>query len=319
MFNIIGKRNYYFAFSGALFVLSVIALFLWGLRIGIDFVGGSSLEVEFANANRPDSQEVTEALKDLNLGETIVQPVAERDMILKLKSIDEETHQKILEKLRGLIKTESTAQQNQGSQTLASANQKPELIEKQFTSIGPTIGKELTRKTIWALILANILITIYIAFSFRKVSKPVPSWQYGVAAVLALIHDVIITLGVFAFLGHFFNIEIDASFIAAILTVIGFSVHDSIVVFDRTRENLIKTVQQFEETVNFSVNQTLGRSISTSLTAIIAVLAIYLFGGQSTKLISLALVVGIFFGTYSSIFLASPLLVVWQKLSQKYK
>ncbi|MFH0819809.1 MAG: protein translocase subunit SecF [bacterium] len=317
MFNIIGKKNYYFIFSGALFVLSVIALFLWGLRIGIDFVGGSSLEVEFANANRPDSQEVTEALKDFNLGEIIVQPVAEQDMILKLKSIDEETHQKILEKLRGLIKTESAVQQNKDSQTLASANQKPELIEKQFTSIGPTIGKELTRKTIWALILANILITIYIAFSFRKVSKPVPSWQYGVAAVLALIHDVIITLGVFAFLGHFFNIEIDASFIAAILTVIGFSVHDSIVVFDRTRENLIKTVQQFEETVNFSVNQTLGRSISTSMTAIIAVLAIYLFGGQSTKLISLALVIGIFFGTYSSIFLASPLLVVWQKLSQK--
>ena len=319
MFNIIGKRNYYFTFSGILFILSVIALFLWGLRIGIDFVGGSSLEVEFVNANRPDSQEVTEALKDFNLGEIIVQPVAERDMILKLKSIDEETHQKILEKLHGLIKTESPDQQNQGSQTLASANQKPELIEKQFTSIGPTIGKELTRKTIWALILANILITIYIAFSFRKVSKPVSSWQYGVAAVLALIHDVIITLGVFAFFGHFFNIEIDASFIAAILTVVGFSVHDSIVVFDRTRENLIKTAQQFEETVNFSVNQTLGRSISTSTTAIIAVLAIYLFGGQSTKLISLALVIGIFFGTYSSIFMASPILVVWQKLSQKYK
>jgi preprotein translocase subunit SecF len=317
MFNIIGKKNYYFAFSGVLFVLSIIALFLWGLRIGIDFIGGSSLEVEFAKANRPGSQEVTEALKDLNLGEIIVQPVAERGLILKLKSIDEETHQKILEKLRGLIKTESTAQQNQGSQSLASVDQKPELIEKQFTSIGPTIGKELTRRTIWALVLANIFITIYIAFSFRKVSKPVPSWQYGVAAVLALIHDVIITLGVFAFFGHFFNIEIEASFIAAILTVIGFSVHDSIVVFDRIRENLIKTVQQFEETVNFSVNQTLGRSISTSMTAIIAVSAIYLFGGQSTKLISLALVIGIFFGTYSSIFLASPLLVVWQKLSQK--
>lgn len=317
MFNIIGKKNYYFTFSGVLFVLSVAALVWWGLRIGIDFVGGSSLEVEFANVNRPDNQEVSEALKDLNLDETIVQPVAERGMILKLKSVDEETHQKILEKLSGLIKTNDVNQQNQNDQTLESANQKPELIEKQFTSIGPTIGKELTRKTIWALILANILITIYIAFSFRKVSKPVPSWQYGAAAVLALIHDVVITLGVFAFLGHFFGTEIDASFIAAILTVIGFSVHDSIVVFDRTRENLIKTAQQFEETVNFSVNQTLGRSISTSMTAIIAVLAIYFFGGQSTKLISLTLAVGIFFGTYSSIFLASPLLLVWQKISQK--
>lgn len=315
MLNLIEKRNYYFIFSGTLFVLGIISLFLWGLKFGIDFVGGSSLEVEFANVSRPSVTEARDALKDLNLDTILIQPESEQGLILNLKSIDEETHQKILGKLRDLIKTND--KQNQDGEALKSGNPQPELIEKQFTSIGPTIGQELARKTIWAVILANFFIIAYIAWSFRKISKPVTSWKYGVAAVLALIHDIFITLGIFAFLGHFLNIELDASFVAAILTILGFSVHDTIVVFDRIRENLIKTAHKFEETVNYSVNQTLSRSINTSLTAELALLAIYLFGGQSTKLISLALIIGIFFGTYSSIFIASPILVVWQKFSQR--
>jgi preprotein translocase subunit SecF len=164
--------------------------------------------------------------------------------------------------------------------------------------------------------LALLAITIYIAFAFRKVSKPVSSWKYGLASLIALFHDILIPVGVFSILGKIYNVEITIPIVAALLTVLGFSVHDTIVIFDRIRENILRRgMGQFEETVNWSLNQTLGRSISTVLTVELVLFAIYLFGGQTLKYFALALIVGITSGAYSSIFIASPLLVSWYKWS----
>ena len=190
--------------------------------------------------------------------------------------------------------------------------------EKRFESIGPVIGEEMKQRAYSAVAMVLLLIILYIAFAFRKVSRPVASWKYGVAAILALFHDVFIPTGIFAILGHYFGVEIDLLFVTGLLTILGFSVHDTIVVFDRIRENLRKGVaKNFENTVNISINQTIVRSINTSLTVFLTLLAIYIFGGASTKYFSLLLMMGIFFGTYSSIFVASALLVDWEKWKKK--
>ena len=195
----------------------------------------------------------------------------------------------------------------------------PDIQNTRLDYIGPSISSELKSKAIWALLVAVIGIAVYVAYAFRKVSRPVESWKYGVGAVVALVHDVLITVGIFAVLGHFFNIEIDSAFIAALLTILGFSVHDTIVVYDRTRENLLKSGsgEKFDETVNRSLNETMARSINTSLTVLVTLLAIFIFGGASIKTFTLALLIGITFGTYSSIFVASALIVDWWKWEKK--
>ena len=186
--------------------------------------------------------------------------------------------------------------------------------ERRFESIGGTIGKELKTRSLWMLGTVLMCILFYIAWSFRHVSRAVSSWQYGVSAIIALFHDVLITLGVFSLLGNFLHLEVGAPFIAAVLTVLAYSVNDTIVVFDRIRENLLKLRNApFAETVNISVNQTMHRSINTSLTILLSLVAIFFFGGESIKYFALTLIVGIFIGTYSSIFLASPILVSWGK------
>lgn len=194
------------------------------------------------------------------------------------------------------------------------------VAEDSFESIGPTVGNELKQRSIYALAAVLIAIIFYIAWAFRKVSQPVASWKYGVVAVVALLHDVIVPAGVFAVLGHYGGVEIDVLFVTALLTILGFSVHDTIVVFDRTRENLARRSNgSFEDVVNTSVNQTIRRSINTSATAFLALLAMYLFGGEPIKHFVLALMIGIAIGTYSSIFIASPLLVVWNNWSRRQK
>ena len=189
------------------------------------------------------------------------------------------------------------------------------MTEKSFSSVGPTIGNELKQKSYYAIALVLLAIVIYIAWAFRRVSRPVASWKYGVAAIIALLHDVIIPTGVFSALGHFLGYEVDVLFVTALLTVLGFSVHDTIVVFDRIRENLLKREGSFEDIVNYSVNQTMTRSINTSATVMLVLLAVYFFGGESVRNFTLVLILGVFFGTYSSIFIASPILVVWHKLA----
>lgn len=293
--NIIGHKYVFLIFSGILVLASFLALALWGLKPSIDFTGGSLLEIEFKN-KRPSLETIQSSLKSLDLGTIIIQPVGDRGMILRFRSVDEETHQHILRVLGA------------GNREQAS------ITAKRFDSIGPTIGKELSRRALSALGLASLGIIIYLAWAFRNVSRPVSSWKYGViAVVVAFLHDVLIPVGVFSMLGHFKNIEVDALFITALLTILGFSVHDTIVVFDRIRENLrkLKGSELFEITVNRSVNETIVRSINTSLTVLLVLLAIFFLGGGTVRYFSFSLMLGVIFGTYSSIFVASPLLVIW--------
>jgi len=289
MLNIVRKRKIFYGFSLVLIAAGIFSVIFWGLRFGIDFKGGSLLEVEYVGA-RPEVQAIHDRLAPLDLGGVNIQLTGPTGLFLRLKDVNEETHQKVLAELANL----------------------GELEEKRFESIGPVIGQELKKKAYGAILMVLLLIVIYITWVFRKVSRPVASWQYGVAAVIALFHDVFIPVGIFSILGHYLGAEIDLLFVTGILTILGFSVHDTIVVFDRIRENLRQSgSKSFEETVNASINQTMGRSINTSLTVLLTLLAIYVFGGETTKYFSLLLMLGIFFGTYSSIFVASSLLVSW--------
>lgn len=290
------------------------------------------MEVKFIN-ERPMVGEVHEAMNNLGLKSLLVQPVGEDEMILRFQNTDEETHQKVLAALKA-INSDPSSNVNVEVETGESAinvesggegvelvdigveNEKANLEELRFDSVGPSIGEELKRKSLYAVFLVLIAVVLYIAFTFRKVSKPIASWKYGVTAIIALFHDVIIVLGVFSFLGYFYEIEINTPFVAAILTVLGYSVNDTIVVFDRIRENLPKSDEDFEGTVNSSINQTLTRSIYTSFTTLLVLLSILFFGGSTIRDFVLALSIGIFIGTYSSIFLASPILVIWEKLKK---
>lgn len=302
--RIIQNRQYFYGFSAVLFLAGVFSLIAWGLKPGLDFTGGSLLEISFSD-NRLANNEVQEAVKDLNLGELKVQTAGEQGIILRFKSVDEETHQKIL---TTIISQAKTLKPNQA------------VKEVRFESVGPIIGKELAQRAWVAIFLAMACIILYIAYAFRKVSKPVASWKFGVAAIIALAHDIIIVIGLFSILGHFFNIEIDSLFITALLTILGFSVHDTIVVFDRTRENLSKHYSaNLEEVVNDSINQTLHRSINTSVSVLLALLALYFLGGESIRNFVLALIAGIAIGTYSSIFVASTILVDWNNLDKKLR
>lgn len=277
-------------------IASIVFIILGGLKLGIDFKGGTMMRLKFDK--EVPTQEVVTVLTDLNLGGVQAQSAGTNEISLRLKTIPNETRQSILDKLNEKFGTVS---------------------ELSFDSIGPTIGREVGRKAIMAIVIVLLAIILYITWAFRKVSMgPVSSWLYGLNAILALVHDLLITVGVFAALGYFFNVEIDVLFVTALLTILGFSVHDTIVVFDRIRENLrISYYSTFEEVVNRSVNETIIRSLNTSLTTLFVLSALYLFGGETIKFFVLALLVGITIGTYSSIFIASPLLIIWQKILKK--
>jgi len=291
--------KFYYIASGVLVLTTIVCLFVFGLKFGIEFVGGSSMQVEFdppAGGQRPPNDTIQQALGEFDLGQITIQPTGANGVIMQFKGIDEVTHQQILDKLNGLVQTS----------------------EKSFQYIGPSIGQELRNKTELAIVLALLAITLYIAFAFRKVSRPVNSWKYGFASLIALFHDILIPIGVFSILGKLYNVEITIPIIAALLTVLGFSVHDTIVIFDRIRENILRQgMAQFEETVNWSLNQTLGRSLSTVFSTLIVLATIFFFGGETLKYFSLALIIGITSGAYSSIFIAGPLLVSWYKRDLK--
>lgn len=297
MYRIIQKRNVWFIVSGIVIIPGIIAIILGGLHFGIDFTGGSMIRVGFPS-NRPTPDAITEKLSSLNLGNLTIQPSGDTDTAIRLQSIDQDTYQQIIDKLK---------------------EDNPDLSEESFDTIGPTFGQELKNKAISGTVLVLIFILLYIMFAFRKTSfGVVKSWVFGTGAILALVHDILVVVGVFAILGKFLNVEINTLFITAMLTVLGFSVHDTIVVYDRIRERLrISYLKSFEDVVNESVNQTIVRSLNTSLTTLLVLAALYLFGGQSIQFFVLALLIGIIAGTYSSIFIASPLLVVWYNFASK--
>ncbi len=295
MFNFTKYSKFYYAFSGVLTIAAIASLMVLGLKFGIEFTGGSNMDVEFTQ-NRPNNEQITKALESFNLGDIVVQPTGDKGAILQFKGIDEVTHQNMLVELGKLSQVE----------------------EKSFQFIGPSVGQELKNKTVIAILLSLLAITLYIAFAFRKVSRPVSSWKYGVTSLIALVHDILIPLGVFSVLGYFYNVEITIPIVAALLTILGFSVHDTIVIFDRIRENLLRRgTELFNETVDISLSQTFGRSVSTTLTTLFVMIAIFFFGGETLKYFSLALIIGITSGVYSSIFIAGPLLVSWQKWGDK--
>ena len=285
---IIKYKKIFFLISSILVIGSVLALIFYGLNLGIDFTGGSLMEGTFIE--RPSNDQIKEKLKDFDLGEIVVQQTGENNILIRMKDINEETHQEILNSLEGFE-------------------------ELRFESIGPVIGQELKKKAIYAIIVTLIVILLFIALAFRKVSFIIKSYKYGILAVLALFHDILIVLGVFAILGKFLNVEVGVPFVAALLATLGYSVNDSIIVFDRVRENLLISEhrEDLDELVSKSLKQTLVRSLNTSLTTLLVLLAVLFFGGSTIQYFILALVIGIIAGTYSSLFVAAPLLVVWEK------
>ncbi|OGI71069.1 protein-export membrane protein SecF [Candidatus Nomurabacteria bacterium RIFCSPHIGHO2_02_FULL_35_13] len=303
---IVKHKKIFISISVALVLLSVISLFAFGLRVGIDFKGGALTEVVY-KTNRPTQSDLDSAFKKLDFGSVLIQPTGELGYIVKSLDLNETQH--IL-----LLKTLSLGH----SPTGEAQNGKNPLEEKNFNSIGPSVGRELTRKAIIAIVLVSLAIILFIAFAFRKISQPISSWKYGFMAIVSLLHDVIIPIGIFSILSNFYGAEIDTLFVVAVLTIIGLSVSDTIVIFDRIRENLRNKIENsFGETVGKSLDQSYMRSIFTSLTVIIVLLSLFFFGPESTKYFALMLTAGMFFGTYSSIFLASPLLVLIEELQKK--
>ena len=303
--DILGKSKIWFAFSGLLCAISIVLLFAWGLKPGIDFTGGSLLRLEFVGA-RITNEQIREVLSDVSrYGQVTVQPVGGAEVIIRLKELDEAGHQEVLRKL------EEKAGEV-GGENAPAVN----IRETKFDSIGPSIGKELREKSQLAIIFVLIAIVVYIAWAFREVSTTVSKYEsavFGFFAIVALVHDILITLGAFAFLGHFYNVEVDTFFIAALLTILGYSVNDTIIVFDRIRENIVRRAgESFPALVNKSIDETIVRSFNTSMATLLVLFCILMFGGETTYYFVLALIIGITAGTYSSIFLASPLLVWWK-------
>ncbi len=293
--NYLKYKGLYFTFSGILIAASLFSVFYFGLLPGIDFTGGSIMEITFIQ-DRPENDKVNEILTDLNLGELYLQATESNGLILRMPDISESIHQDVLNKL----------------------GESWEVEELRFESIGPVIGKELKEKTKLVIIVSLIAIVSYIALAFRKLTFPAKSWQYGIAALFTLFHDILIPLGVFALLGKFYGIQTTIPVIVALLTVLGYSINNTVVVFDRIRENLIRGEgKDYQDTVNISLNQTLSRSLSTSLTTLFVLVSIYFFGGETLKYFSLAMIIGLVAGTYSSLFLVSPLLVTWLKFRKK--
>lgn len=276
---------------------SIVALGTLGLRQGLDFTGGSLMTIRFEQT-RPSIEQVQKTLSDtgLELGETVVQPAGEKDVLIRSKTVSDEDHQKIVTALSAAY---------------------GENKELRFDAIGPAIGEELRQKSLRGLLIVLVAILAYVAYVFRKVSAPVQSWKYGIVTILASSFVVLIPLGVFAVLGRLYGTEIGTPFVAAILTIIGYSITDTIVVMDRIRENLIKVSGSFAEIVEKSIRQTFVRSITNSMATLLTLVAIFLYGGDTLDEFTLPVIIGIVVGTFASMLLASPLLVTWQSFSAR--
>jgi len=280
------KLNY--LFFTILIAATIGCLMIFGLNLGIDFLGGTLWEINFEN--RPTNAVIQEKLNSFNLGEIVIQPTDNNGVILRFKTIDEETHQQMISEL----------------------NKISNLQEKRFESIGPTIGNELKKKTVSLVVISLVSLLIYIAISFRKLKWPISGWKYGVVSIITLALDVLVTLLVLILLGRFYNVQFNVTIVAALLTILGYTINDKVIVFDRVRENILREKSDnFAETVDKSLNQILGRSLSTGACTLFVLFVLFFLGGETLKYFSLTLIVGIIVGTYTSLFVASSLLVSW--------
>lgn len=301
MISFLKYRKIYYFISGFLVLASLAGLIVWGLNWGIDFKGGTSLSVEYEN-QAPSVSQVREVVDSLGFQGPNIQPVGKTEIAIQINSHDITPAEK--------------------NQLIGDLGQLGEMKEGAFNfqQISPIIGSQLKRQTITVIFLSIIAILLYISWAFRKIYHPLPSWQYGLSALIALFHDVIIVLGFFVILGHFYGVQVNIPSITALLVVFGYSINDTVVVFDRIRENLLKSGDEtYSQIVKESLNQTLVRSLNTSLTTLFILLAIFFLGGVTLHSFALALSVGIVSGSYSSIFLASPLLASWHEFKHHPK
>lgn len=299
MLDIVGKRKLFYFISLIIIIPGLISLVLFGLRLSIDFTGGSRIAYKFnKQVDKKVMSEIQTVYKQKNITIATIQPSG-TEVLIRTTPINEKDNKSIFEKIQEKYK---------------------DVKQESFETIGPAVGAETTLKAFYSVLISSVLILLYIAISFRKVPKPTSSLRFGVTTIVAMLHDVLVLIGIFSLLGHFLHVEIDSLFITALLTVMGFSVHDTIVVFDRIRENLQKKGGlSFAQIVNESILQTFVRSLNTSLTAFLVLLALLLFGGESIRWFVLALIIGVASGTFSSIFNAAPLLVTWHEFALNKK
>lgn len=298
MTPIVPNARLWFMLSGALFIIGVVLIVYPGLKLGLDFTGGTLLEVKFdSDVEKTQLEEAFRSFatqSNLDFGQPYILQTSDGSYISRTKEVNNEQHLALQEHLRSTLGT---------------------FIEKRFTTIGPTVGRTLKVRSLWAIVIASILMVIFVAFAFRNVPRKLSPWKFGLIAVIALLHDIIITVGIFALLGTFTTFEVNTLFITALLIVLGYSVNDTIVIFDRIRENVREQQRSepFEAVAERGLQETMARSFNTSFSTLLPLFALFFFGGESIKWFVLALIVGITLGTYSSIFLAVPLLVAWRK------
>ncbi len=320
---VINNRKYLYAFTGILVLISLASLAVWGLKPGIDFAGGTLIEISYSAAatSTPTQSAITAALVSIDSAVS-VRPSGTSGTTASSGSAGSPASTGYIIRMKAIDQTEKAAVMS----ALSFGGAAPSI--DSFDSIGPVLGAEALRRAVVSIILVILGIVLYITFAFRKVSEPVKSWKYGLIAIASLVHDIIIPLGAFSILGHYAGYEVDTLFVTALLVILGFSIHNTIVVFDRVRENLshlpvgqagARASNTFDAVVGQSVNQTLTRSINTSLTVLIALIALYIFGGSSTEHFTLTLIIGVVAGTYSSVCFGSSLLVTIEKCGRKGK
>ncbi len=292
--NIVGRRRLWFAISILIIIPGVIALALWGLKPGIDFAGGQVMEV----GKVADIDKLKQVFESNGARDVTVTTTGSNTILVRYRDAEGKTSANSNEELKQALVTIGAEQIS-------------------YESVGPAVSRDITRNAVISVALAAAAIVVFLAISFRNTPPPVSPWSFGVTAVLALLHDTLALLGIFAILGHYYGVEIDSLFITAVLTTIGFSVHDTIVVFDRIRENLKRYTHSFDIIVNDSIVETIARSLSTSITVLFTLLALLIFGGETIRLFVLALLLGVLLGTYSSILNAAPMLVVWNNYKLK--
>lgn len=292
------NRNIFLITSTILIILSIFSFLFIKPKISIDFSGGTLMQLEFTES--PDKDKIRILVEESDfITSSQIQFSQEKTVLIKTNNLDQENVSKLNSKLNEEV---------------------GEYKQIKLETIGPSVSSETTKKAIMAIIIASIAIILYIAYAFRSIPKPASSWRFGLTAIITLLHDLIISIGVFVALGYFFNFEIDSLFIVAILTILGYSVNDTIVIFDRIRENLKSDPSNnFENNVNLSLNQSLTRSLNTSLTLIVVLLSLLFLGGESIQPFVTLLLIGSIIGTYSSLFIAPPLLIVWENKIQKSK